>query len=495
MSSTSRWNALGVAATGSFSDLAIVLGVSWLVRVAFIIAIGDAHSLDVDSWQRALDAERAGLNPYETGVLNWPPFWLQIIALVKAVASYVDSSFWTALRVYLILAESAVIVTLYFTLASVGADRDAVRRALLVGIALNPVAILLVCLHGNSDVNVGLLVTLAVAALIAYSGSRDIVFWLGGSLLLGIGVLAKTVPLVLAPVLAPGARLAGWAGRVLAAALFLGPAALGLSVIMALAPDATKENVIGYRAFPGYFGVHGLLRDVTTVGTWVGPLMILALVLASVVVLRLPGASKEGLSATRVFLLGTFVYVAAVLGIAVLFDHLTTIDVRGHYGTLFTLLVVAIIVRLMWRFWPESPWSPQALFLFVALAFMLVVAFGPGYGPQYAYWFLPALVATYVLLDDAWRWLLRIAYLVAGLTYIFEYGFIPWLGAWVPAAFGNSDWTTNVAEFLIPYRLVLVNLPLFATYLIILAEGIRRLAALRADGQLMASARRRPTWI
>ena len=82
-------------------------------------------------------------------------------------------------------------------------------------------AILLVCLHGNSDVNVGLLVTLAVTALIAYSRSRDIVFWLGGCLLLGIGVLAKTVPLVLAPVLAPGARLAGWAGRVLAAALFL----------------------------------------------------------------------------------------------------------------------------------------------------------------------------------------------------------------------------------------------------------------------------------
>ena len=143
-----------------------------------------------------------------------------------------------------------------------------------------------------------------------------------------------------------------------------------------------------------------------------------------------------------------------------------------------------MVVGLMWRLWPEPPLSPQALFLFVAMAFMLVVAFGPGYGPQYGYWFLPALVATYVLLDDAWRWLLRIAYLVAGLTYIFEYGFIPWLGAWVPAAFGSSDWTTNVAEFLIPYRLVLVNLPLFATYLFVLAEGIRRLAALRADGQL-----------
>ncbi len=121
---------------------------------------------------------------------------------------------------------------------------------------------------------------------------------------------------------------------------------------------------------------------------------------------------------------------------------------------------------------------------------MLVVAFGPGYGPQYSYWFLPALVATYVLLDDAWRWLLRIAYLVAGLTYIFEYGFIPWLGAWVPAAFGSSDWMTNVADFLIPYRLVLVNLPLFAAYLFVLAEGTRRLATLRADKQLSSSSLR-----
>ena len=90
-------------------------------------------------------------------------------------------------------------------------------------------------------------------------------------------MLAERVPLSWRPFFAPGARLAGdGCGQLLAAALFLGPAALGLSVIMALAPDATKENVIGYRAFPGYFGVHGLLRDVTTVGTWVGPLMILA---------------------------------------------------------------------------------------------------------------------------------------------------------------------------------------------------------------------------
>ena len=37
-------------------DLAIVLAASWLARLLFIAAIGDAHSLDVDYWRSALDA-------------------------------------------------------------------------------------------------------------------------------------------------------------------------------------------------------------------------------------------------------------------------------------------------------------------------------------------------------------------------------------------------------------------------------------------------------
>ena len=482
MSQAPRSMPLVVAALERSSDLAIVLGVSWLVRVIFVIAIGDAHSVDVDSWQRALEAEHDGQNPYETGVLNWPPFWLQIIALLDAVAGQVDTSFWTALRIYLIMIESAIVVTLYLTLVSVGARRDAVRRALLVGIALNPVAILLVCQHGNSDVNVGLLVVLAVAALIAHWRSRDVVFWLCGCLLLGVGVLAKTVPLVLAPILAPGARLAGKAGNVLGAALFLGPAALGLSVIIALAPDATRKHVIEYRSFPGFFGVQGLLYDVTTHRTWIGPVMSVALIVSAAVVGRWRRRSRDTpLSPSRVFLVGALLFMAVVFGVATLFDRLSTLDVRPKYDTLFTLLTIAAVGWLSRRLWREPPLKPEELFLFVAVIFMFVVAFGSGYGPQYAYWFMPALVATYVLLDDAWRRLLRIGYLVAGLTYLVEYGFIPWLGAWVPAVFGTSDWMTNVAEFLIPYRLVLVNLPLLAVYLLVLAGGIERLAALRTD--------------
>ena len=204
-------------------DIAIVLALSWLARALFVAAIGDAHSLDVGYWEAVLQAQDEGVNPYVTGVLNWPPLWLVVIVTVDFLAGLVDVSFWSALRAYLVLVESLLVVTLYLTLVRTGAERFAVRRALVAGIALNPVAIILVCQHGNSDVQVGFLVTLAIAALISHWRSRDAVLWLCGCLLVGLAILAKTAPLVLAPILAPGARAATRVGRVLGGVLLLGP--------------------------------------------------------------------------------------------------------------------------------------------------------------------------------------------------------------------------------------------------------------------------------
>ena len=75
-----------------------MLGVSWLARAAFIAAIGDASSLDVDYWRGALSAQDEGTNPYETGVLNWPPLWLMVIVGLDYAANLVDLGFWTVLR-------------------------------------------------------------------------------------------------------------------------------------------------------------------------------------------------------------------------------------------------------------------------------------------------------------------------------------------------------------------------------------------------------------
>ncbi len=389
---------------------------SWLARAAFIAAIGDAHSLDVHYWRGALEALDEGRNPYETGVLNWPPLWIQIIVGLDAVADRTFLSFFAALRIYLVLIESALVVTLYFTLVAAGAQREAIRRALLVGIALNPVTIILVCQHGNSDVNVGFLVTLAVAALLAHERSRDVVLWLGACLLLGLGVLAKTVPLVLAPILAPGARLASRPGKLLGIVLFLGPAALGVGVILSLAPDAVMEHVIRYRSTRGFFGLAGILEELAR------------------------------------------------------FDH------RSLYSRVFTIAVLVIVVFLWRRLSRQEPLPPERLFLVVAVVLLAVVAFGPGYGPQYAYWFIPALVATYVLLDDGWRRLLLIGYAVAGLTYAVEYALVPWLGGYASALAEDSAWVADASEALdAPDRLVLFRLPLFAVYLLLIYGGVTRL--------------------
>ena len=409
-----------------------MLGISWLARAAFVAAIGDASSLDVDYWRGALSAQDEGTNPYETGVLNWPPLWLMVIVGLDYAANLVDLGFWTVLRLYLVAVESALVIALYLTLVSSGAERLAVRRALLVGIALNPVTIILVCQHGNSDVQVGLLVTLAVAALAAHRQSRDVVMWLAGCLFLGLGVLAKTAPLVLAPLLAPGARQASRAGRTLGAALFIGPAALGVGVILALAPSAVWDHVIGYRSTRGFFGLYGMVTEfaVYTVRFAVVSLLAICALVALFALWRRwsPVSPRTG------FLLFATGLVISALWLVELLDRFSSVDARERYGTAFTLAMVAGVAWLFRRLWPEDLPTLSRLFLLVSVIFMLVVAFGTGYGAHYAYWFIPALVGTYVLLDDAWRRLLLVAYVVAGLTYAIEYAFVP-----VPGSVGGRD--------------------------------------------------------
>lgn len=457
-----------------------MLALSWIARAIVIAAIGDAHSLDVDYWKGALGARAEGVNPYETGVLNWPPLWLETIVALNAAANRIDVSFLTLLRVYLILIESAIVVTLYLTLVSVGAARAAVRRALLVGIALNPVMIIIVCQHGNSDVNVGLLVTLACAALIAFRRSRDVVLWLCGSLLLGLGVLAKTTPLVLAPLLAPGARLASPLGRALGLALLLLPATAGLAVLLALVPRAIVDHVIGYRTRPGNFGFSGAFQEVTILNDRFRWGTILALAAAALAISLWPRVrSRSAPSATeRCLLTMTLLMLGALVAVELL-DRLTPIDARSRYDTLFTVSVISLVVWLSYRLWREPPLAPESLFLLVAVIFMLVVTFGPGYGAHYAPWFLPALVATYVLLDDGWRRLLLVGYAVAAVTYVVEYAFIPFLGGSASAVLGSSDWITEFGEWLNrPHRWGIMRIPLFATYVLVIAAGIARLAEL-----------------
>jgi hypothetical protein len=122
-----------------------------------------------------------------------------------------------------------------------------------------------------------------------------------------------------------------------------------------------------------------------------------------------------------------------------------------------------------------------------------VIAFGTGYGAHYAPWFLPALVATYVLLDDAWRKLLLVAYAIAAVTYALEYAFIDFLGAYAAAALGEPGWVIETGEWLNqPDRWGAMRLPLFVAYLVVIAAGIARISELMKRSSADSGGRRSP---
>jgi hypothetical protein len=382
-----------------------------------------AHSDDLDSWIRVAHELSSGANPYvTTTIVKWPPFAIVVVWLIDHAARGFGVSFFMAMRVALIGAESAIVVVLYLLLTRFAPART-VRWLLIVGISLNPMAILFVCQHENIDVFVGLFVALALWALVVYDRTNDVVPWLAGCLALGLGAFTKTIPLVLVPLLAPGFRAASKLGRTLGAALFLGPVVLGLSVVFALAPRAVFDNVFRYRSISGYFGVTGLLRI----------------------------AHLDGLS--------------------------------GAYDRLFTVVLlvgVCVLFRLAWC----RGLGVNATVLLAGLLLAAIPALGPGYGPQYAYWYIPPLLATYLLLDDGWRRVLLAFYAVAAVTYVVEYALLIALGRFLVAFFDKSSFLLKVSDRLsTPGAETVLRVPLFIAFLVLLAAGFWRLRALRSTGQ------------
>jgi hypothetical protein len=329
-----------------------------------------------------------------------------------------------SMRIALIAAENAIVVVLYLMLTRFAPART-IRRLLIVGISLNPIAILFVCQHENIDVFVGLFVALALWALVTYegtrdSGVRDAVPWLVGCLALGLGAFVKTIPLVLAPLLAPGFRAASKLGRTMGAALFLGPFVLGMSIVFALAPRGVFNNVVRYRSISGYFGISGVLRSV-------------------------------GLG-----------------------------SVNHAYDTLFTVVLAAgvfLLFRAAWRYGLGA----NGTVLLAGLLLAVIPVLGPGYAPQYAYWYIPPLLASYVLLDVGWQRILRAFYAVAAVTYVVEYALVRSQGRFLVAFFPGSGFLERASERISsPGAQTLLRLPLFIAFLVVLVAGARRLDMLRS---------------
>lgn len=352
-----------------WSDILVVLLVAWVVRLAFMCIVPPgARSFDAFSWETQAGLLKQGVNPYHANTLfNWPPFWMQSVFVISKVADFLSVPFFRVLQVCLILFESAVIVQV-MRLIQIIAPSAKARWIVTFGIALNPVAILLVCQHCNFDIIMALWLLLAATSLLRYNVSNDVMDWLCACLFLGLGILTKTVPLIFIPLLAGGFRRAAPGGRLLGAALVLGPVTLGMSIIYVLAPADVLHNVLEYRGGGYYFGFPGFLH-------WAGVDKSVA-----------------------------FVRVAFyTLGIG--------------------------IMALTWRhLWEKHSLGNRETILYIALILMAIPALGTGFGGQYFYWFIPFLVISYACFAGPWRALLIGFGIISAATFIFEYGLNPAYG-------------------------------------------------------------------
>lgn len=406
----------------NYRQVLITLAVAWLVRLAFIWFVPpEAKSVDVASWESVADAFLFGQNPYQdTKVLNWPPLWMQMIYLLAQVSHFLTVPFQRVLQVFLCCIDSLVIIAL-FGLIRLTAPTARAFVPVLLGIALNPTIILLTCQHGNFDALMALWVLLFVGQLIQYHRSDKEADWLGACLFLGLGILTKTVPLALCPMLAGGLRRVKPGAKWLGVALVFGPVTLGMSIIYVLAPADVTTKVLEYRSNPGFFGVQGLLH------------------LANA-------------------------------------NHLMEWANVLFYAA---LAVSAVLTTLI--FWRRERISARDVLLYATLFFLLIPGLG-GCSSQYLYWSVPLLVVWLAITDGWWRrWV--IAFLVvAAATCLVEYGIFKSHGQfliWLMGENGRiSMTTTNYERYLWASSQsgqAVITVPLFVMFLVLLIMGIHLL--------------------
>jgi hypothetical protein len=417
----------------SFRDYFLVLAVAWVARVLFMLVVPpQTRSLDAISWETVATILGSGGNPYrETTTLNWPPFWMQLVYGISKSAAVFGVPFFRALQTFLILIESLVIISLLKLVREFVPAANA-RRIVIIGLALNPVAILLVCQHCNFDILVALWLLLFADRLLQYDRLSETTDWLAACLFLGLGILTKTVPVVLVPLLAGGVRRVSPTAKFLGLILLLGPVALGLSVIYVLAPTDVTAKVLAYQSISGYFGISGILHL----------------------------AGLETLLAISKWL--------------------------------FCLLLVVVVFASSILLWRRQSIGSRETILFAALVLAAIPGLGPGYGPQYICWFLPFLIASFAAYGRYWRWILMCSWLVCAGTYLVEYALFPYHGMYLSNILARAHMTSQARSVLDLGQKwsgqtiqTLVRLPLFAAYVVLLVSGARIL--FRSVNQLCES--------
>lgn len=402
---------------GFIRECLLILFLLIIVRLAVIRLLpSDALSLDARDWVRVVNVLRSGKNPYQVDTwLNWPPFWLQLLYLMDIFSIKSHISFYAVLRSVLIAFECVTALVLYFAILCLGKSRTWARNAVYAAVCLNPAAILQTTQHLNFDVIPTLWMLLAVLTLIRYVETEQAIWWLYAALFIGLGILTKTFPIVLLPLLFLGFYRLSPETRILGVILAIAPAALGMSVIYVLCPDGVHRNILGYRSWCESFGITG--------------------------------------------------YLSMLIG-----------DVGTRFYIIFfsraCLLVGPILI---WTASKMRNGNSQLIILGWNFLLLALVVFGTGWGMQYIYWFIPAVTLLYTVAGPYFQRLILLTYSIVQATYLILYALLPVLGGFLTHThIGYSLALTDFGHRLTqPATLTLILTPLYLCLILLLIRVVR----------------------
>lgn len=252
------------------------LAVAWAIAAIWITAMPfGCHSFDAFNWQTIADAMiKDGINPYrdmatfrDTPMLNWPPFWMQIIWALGHLAIGDPVRFLIVLQIFLTAIESLIIIQTIRLIRDLAPGAPA-EKITLFGIVLNPIILFNTFQHCNFDAIVGLWVIFFVRTLIRFNKTRAPEDWLLACLFLGCGIATKTVPVVLIPLLAGGFFAFSRTVKFIGVFLVFGLVSLGMSIIYVLSPSQVTTHVLQYRSDQLHFGVPGFCAMLGITDRW-----------------------------------------------------------------------------------------------------------------------------------------------------------------------------------------------------------------------------------
>ena len=368
------------------------------------------ESADLISWVTVADHLLVGQNPYAvTGTLNWPPLWMQILYLLGKISATAHIDLKLLVKLLLIFVECVLAVVLYL-IAKDLVGKNRAFATVVVAICINPVPLFLIIQHGNFDVLVGLWVLLFFGSVARFAESGEETHWLLATMFLGLAIWTKTIPLCLVPIVILGTRKISKSLRVIGAFLLFAPITIAMSVIYVLAPGPVTEHVLRYRANSGWFGISGILN---------------------------------------------------------LFDLQ---GLAEGYGLLFQGVFLATLVCLSFFFYRRDSLSRNTILSVTILLLVSIPVLGPGYAPQYVYWYLPLLALYYHCAPKRTQVTLIVLYGIMALTYGIEYALFYTHGSFA-VHLSPTETMLNLSERVSTKAAqTWIRLPLFAAYVALLVS-------------------------